>query len=312
MGDVEKCSEFECLARESLLEAWREIQPGLQEKREKRSRPSQVNYTQAADYLHQAEEAFGKGNFGESLKCTVLGRDAAAKARVSAGWWTLGLAFAILCILLFYFVGAVGSLFVLEPSNKVSIGGTVAATVPITTTTVTATPAPAVTIVPTESLSTATSTGPRSRWVLRLGELFQRRLGQLFAALFHGESLRISGVDLRILVWGFLGGVVWCMYGLSRWYSRRIFDWHYLFYYILNPWIALALGGVFSLTILSGLVTLATERGDQTGALALLYLVSFTVGLATHKFLKLLIRIIAALFGQIAPEDKSTKGSKDS
>jgi hypothetical protein len=35
MTDIEKCSELECLARESLLAAWREIEPGLQEKQPK-------------------------------------------------------------------------------------------------------------------------------------------------------------------------------------------------------------------------------------------------------------------------------------
>jgi hypothetical protein len=110
-----------------------------------------------------------------------------------------------------------------------------------------------------------------------------------------------SALNPLILLWGFLGGVVWCMYGLGYWYSRRLFDKHYLFWYILNPWIAAVLGGVFTLTILSGLI--AAAKGDLTGGWAFLCLVSFVVGLATHDFLKMLVRIVTAVFTEASGKE---------
>jgi hypothetical protein len=217
-------------------------------------------------------------------------------------------AIAILILLLAYFATAFYLLLALEyggccklansASNSATVASmTIAGAQGVGTPTVVGRPTPESTSQP--SGTNAGTTQPKSPF-------WNCSLIEPFCAEFRKES----GLNPQILLWGFLGGVVWCMYGLGRWYSRRLFDWHYLFWYIVNPWIALALGGIFSLTILSGLIPATTPNAGQAGSLALLYLVSFTVGLATHKFLKLLVRIITSLFGQVGPQEKSGTGSK--
>jgi hypothetical protein len=90
------------------------------------------------------------------------------------------------------------------------------------------------------------------------------------------------------------------MYGLTNSYSRRRFDGHYVFWYVLNPWIAGALGAVFVMTILGG-VFANDLVNNATGGPSVLYLMSFLAGLSTYPFLKTLIRFITKIFGLLAP-----------
>jgi hypothetical protein len=129
----------------------------------------------------------------------------------------------------------------------------------------------------------------------------------------ESEQVTKRGLSIPVLFWGFLGGVVWCMYSLGYYFSRRLFDWHYVVWYILNPWLAAALGGTFTLAVMSGLVGIISKViGDTTtiGSQAFLNLVSFVAGLATHDFLNLLIRIVTAVFDRVGTDAQSASKAK--
>lgn len=57
-------------------------------------------------------------------------------------------------------------------------------------------------------------------------------------------------VPFYVFVWGFLGGISWCIYSAAYWSKRRLFDRHYLAWYLAHPWISAVLGGAASLLVL--------------------------------------------------------------
>lgn len=105
---------------------------------------------------------------------------------------------------------------------------------------------------------------------------------------FSGNT---SGFFVEALLWAFLGGVAWCMYGLMTWYSKRLFNMHYVFWYLLHPWLSAIVGGALTLALLGGLFAV------QNQSTSIMSLASFVVGLSTFQFMKLLIKTIATLLG---------------
>jgi hypothetical protein len=105
-------------------------------------------------------------------------------------------------------------------------------------------------------------------------------------------------VPRYVFLWGFLGGVSWCIYSAAHWTKRRLFDPHYLPWYIAHPWVSSVLGGASSLMIIGGLHSLTKGiEADKAVVPALLSLVSFLAGFSTHQFWKRLDKIVAKLFG---------------
>lgn len=276
------------LARSSLDAAWEEIGcvPGTsgarfqpEERPLERETPGKTaledpfswlkgsphpNYTMAAACLQQAEDAYQKNNFGESLNCVVQARDAATTARLADSSGTKFWGVVVFVVSIIYFAWALNTLLNLEYNCSPQV----------------------------------------SPFKLTLFWTNAVVIEDICKANVNSALIQRS-ISIPVFFWGFLGGVVWCMHGLYRWYSRRLFDKHYLYWYILNPWVAAVLGGMFVLTVLSGIVKV-DNINDQNSSY-LLHLTSFVVGLATHDFLKLLIRIVSAIFGQVA----ATNGSED-
>lgn len=303
------------------------------------------NFAVAAERLQQAEEAYQKNNFGEALNYTVQGRDAADMARLAESWGTKFWSLAIFMVLILYAGWALNTLLIVaqcsEPSASTETA--VAHETPMPTPTdhdcpccsitagatviVNETPVPTLTCEPiTQAIRNSVTPAPTSKDELALpngesGNASPPEPTSNWKPLkFFGIDLHVirdicigelntvenqRGMNIPVFFWGFLGGVVWGMYGLYRWYSQRLFDKHYVYWYALSPWVAAILGGMFVLTLVSGLVnTEVSNLTNPTDNWALLYLTSFVVGLATHDFLKLLVRIVSALFGQVATAEK--------
>lgn len=111
-------------------------------------------------------------------------------------------------------------------------------------------------------------------------------------------NTKVFQVPVFVILWGFLGGVAWCLYGAAYWSNRRLFDSHYFPWYIAHPWISAVLGAVMALLILGGLSSLGTFDPTTDVGVALLSVVSFVAGFSTHKFWKLLDRSVAKLLGE--------------
>lgn len=120
-------------------------------------------------------------------------------------------------------------------------------------------------------------------------------------------ELRFHTVPLYVFIWEFLGGVAWCMYCAAYWAKRRLFDKHYILWYLAHPWLSAVLGGAVSLVILGGLASIGgAENGSPSPSearMALLAIVSFFAGFNTHKVWKLLDRSAAKLLGQEEKND---------
>lgn len=297
----------EQVTRASLNAAWQEI--GMRFQKEKPETANKnccecfweyvckrhPNFTDAASYLQRAEEAYAKQNYGEALNYVAQGQDASVKARLAEGWWTRLSSFLVFIVLVIYFAWALNTLIDLEytcpqPPTDTQVAGA----------DLTPTPTPAPTPKPIKLF-----------WIGQsiVKDPCERESASADVRSSDAEKMSATvpqrSVSPPIFFWGFLGGVVWCMHSLSRWCSCRLFDKHFFYWYLLNPWIAAVLGGVFILTLQSGLVNANIATGNNNRVF--LYLVSFVVGLATHDFLKLLIRIVTAVFGQVA----ETGGSKE-
>jgi hypothetical protein len=327
------------LARQGLNDAWNEIKLGPADQ------PPHPNYTKAAKCLQQAEEAFVKGNYGQSLMHTTQGRDAAVKARLAVGRFSKVVGFLIVGLLLVYFWGAAKALFDLQytccqPTSTIADASMAVTPAPVVEnlapgsgiqlpevgavstpklTPVVEIPTSAATVQPSDRAGTATlSQSPTSIITPTLPSCPAVPITFFWLATYNipcdeGKAGIQTGIDARILLWGFLGGVVWCMYSLGYYFSRRLFDWHYVVWYILNPWLAAALGGTFTLAVMSGLVGIISKViGDTTtiGSQAFLNLVSFVAGLATHDFLNLLIRIVTAVFDRVGTDAQSASKAK--
>ena len=62
-------------------------------------------------------------------------------------------------------------------------------------------------------------------------------------SLVELSNIKVFYVPVFVLVWGFLGGVAWCLYGAADWSNRRLFDGHYFPWYLAHPWISAVLSG---------------------------------------------------------------------
>lgn len=102
----------------------------------------------------------------------------------------------------------------------------------------------------------------------------------------------IFQVPFYVFVWGFLGGVSWSVYSAAYWSKRRLFDKHYLSWYLAHPWISAVLGGAVSLIVLGGLASLGTVDINVQPGSSILSLVSFVAGFSTNSIWKLLDRTV--------------------
>jgi hypothetical protein len=111
-------------------------------------------------------------------------------------------------------------------------------------------------------------------------------------------------IPCYVYVWGFLGGTAWCLNYAARWSKKRLFDRHYLAWYIAHPWISAVLGSAVSMIIIGGLAGISTHSIDSPTAMALLSLVSFVAGFSTNSMWKLLDRNVRRVLGDEDPMQK--------
>lgn len=102
----------------------------------------------------------------------------------------------------------------------------------------------------------------------------------------------IFQVPLFVFVWGFLGGVSWSIYSAAYWSKRRLFDRHYLSWYLAHPWISAVLGGAVALIVLGGLASFGSFDANTQPGSAILALVSFVSGFSTNSIWKLIDRTV--------------------
>ena len=116
-------------------------------------------------------------------------------------------------------------------------------------------------------------------------------------------------VPMFVFVWGFLGGVAWCMYSGSYWTTRRLFDKHYLAWYISHPWMSAVLGAAVSLLVYAGIVGLTnSDASGSTPFHASVSAVSFVAGFSTKYFWKVLDANVRKLFGETGGERSIIEG----
>jgi hypothetical protein len=140
--------------------------------------------------------------------------------------------------------------------------------------------------------------------------LFAVPMGLLATCRVYGTSVKEVLADtlfhtpFDVFVWGFLGGICWCIYCASYWSKRRLFDGYHLGWYVAHPWLSAVLGGTISLLILGGLVSLngPTATASEPRAV-LLILMSFVAGFSTNRIWKLLDRNIRKLLGSHEKRD---------
>ena len=117
-------------------------------------------------------------------------------------------------------------------------------------------------------------------------------------------------VPLSVFIWGFLGGVAWCMYSGSYWTTRRLFDKHYIAWYIGHPWMSAVLGAAVSLLFYVGIVGLSDSDASGTTAFqATVSVVSFVSGFSTKYFWKVLDTGVRKLFGETGGERSVIEGT---
>jgi hypothetical protein len=147
--------------------------------------------------------------------------------------------------------------------------------------------------------------------LIELAYLFLLPVGLLLYARSHGftfesvvtdsVTVMMTGAVLHIpcyvYLWGFLGGTTWCLNYAALWSKKRLFDSHYLGWYIAHPWISAVLGGAVSLIILGGISSMSTTAPATPTAAALLSLVSFVAGFSTNSMWKLLDRTVRKILG---------------
>lgn len=108
---------------------------------------------------------------------------------------------------------------------------------------------------------------------------------------------------LYVFIWGFLGGVAWCMYSAAYWTTRRLFDRYYLTWYIAHPWISAVVAGAVSLVFYAGLVAISPGDADPGIAFAAtISVVSFVTGFSTKYIWGVLDRNVKKLLGDTGGE----------
>lgn len=126
-----------------------------------------------------------------------------------------------------------------------------------------------------------------------------------FCTSLGNSHWTLGSVLVWAFIWGFAGGVIWCMYTGAFWTTRRLFDKNYLIWHIVHPWVCAVLGMAVCLLIyagLAGLTTSATSAASSTkpaeSLVATIAVVSFVTGFSTKYFWRLLDRNVRRLFGE--------------
>jgi len=119
-------------------------------------------------------------------------------------------------------------------------------------------------------------------------------------------------VPFYVFVWGFLGGVSWCIYCAAQAARFRLFDRYHLAWYFAHPWISAILGGAVACLVLGGLSGLGAMKSEDNVALAtLLSLVSFVAGYSTTVVWKVLDKAVRKIFGDPDPIQRVHEQAQD-
>lgn len=118
------------------------------------------------------------------------------------------------------------------------------------------------------------------------------------------RSTEAIGIPFYALVWGFLGGIAWCLYSATYWMGKGLFNSNYFGWYVALPFISALLGAATSTVILAGYTAVAVPEADAAGSLtqlpfavvATLCLVSFVAGYSARSIWKLLDRTMRKIF----------------
>ena len=124
------------------------------------------------------------------------------------------------------------------------------------------------------------------------------------AANVSGASI-MSDVILQlpfyVLAWGFIGGSAWCIYSAAYWTKRRLFDRHYLAWYIACPWLSAAVGSAVALAVLGLFSMISSFNPNSQPGAAILSLLAFLAGFSANALWKLLDRTIRRIAGDKNP-----------
>lgn len=147
---------------------------------------------------------------------------------------------------------------------------------------------------------------PMGLWMasLQLSPWMNMKKDVLASTLFH--------TPFEVFVWGFLGGVCWCLYFACYWVKRRLFDCDYLAWYIAHPWLSAVLGGIISLLVGGGLASLSGQAASPSEARAVILVVmSFVAGFSTNRIWKFLDHTLCKLLGSDDKQDPLERGLRN-
>ena len=111
-------------------------------------------------------------------------------------------------------------------------------------------------------------------------------------------------VPFYTVVWGFLGGIAWCLCTPTYWTGKGLFNNNYFGWYVDLPWIGALRGAATSIIILSGLTAIAIPTCHVQVRLtelpfvvvATLCLASVVAGNSARYIWKLLDRTVRKIF----------------
>lgn len=130
---------------------------------------------------------------------------------------------------------------------------------------------------------------------------------------FSLESIEIAlrteyllNVPIFSFIWGFIGGICWCLYSFTYWVKRRMFNQDYVIWYMLCPIVSSMVGSVTTLVVLGGLTTFGVPNTDSKGGpivlpeinyqlASILSIVSFLGGFSTQRFWTVLDSMVASI-----------------
>ena len=121
----------------------------------------------------------------------------------------------------------------------------------------------------------------------------------------------VYGAPIYTLLWGFVGGAAWCLDWAALWARKRVFDIHYLPWYVVHPFVSALLGGATALLILAGLSAVAQigqgSYQETMTLIAVLSVISFSVGVSTHYIWRKLDSTLRKALGEDSSKQNKAK-----
>jgi hypothetical protein len=137
-----------------------------------------------------------------------------------------------------------------------------------------------------------------------------REISSVQEGLSRLADFRLFEVPLFLFVWGFLGGIVWCLYSAAYWTRARLFSKQYVAWHIAHPWVSAVLGAGASFLVFAGLAGITGSaldieqiRSSAEGTaypsvlMATLAVISFVAGFSTRHLWNILDQSVRRLFG---------------